>query len=1183
VTPWVAGLQLMIDAAERARDMNLELLASIDLLNDAMAGEAGRAAETAAAQDAAASAAGNAAEANAENAAAANANADAADRLTGAEGAAAAGAQAAASRINDMRDAALEAQAVMDRLEYAISSTAAASVAASALAGPAMDQWRDAITEASVAAEMAETRIDALADVLAESGEDAVAAAAGLTAYAAAEDEAAAAAARWEVTQATAIAMADTLAALERGEVLPAMQDAADATNSSRVAFGRWGITLTALHWIISGSAELLAVTLPAAIAASAAAFVLYQGAIEEVGFRLDAMYGATEATAAMINKTTGDVLGLGHAFQTAQNQANPIAYELLGSYLNAARSHMVDLAQAGLSVDQALAELGARIDVDFRTQGASLNSLLANMVSDLIEIGQVFGNVGHAILNLAADMPGLAEVLLAVVDGASRLLLVLSSMPGIIISVAMGIEEFMRWGGLLVTVLGKLGFVTQDLGEKFLSMERLTGILQTIYSVIPQLIFGFASLAAKIPLVGEAVIGTTEDIDAAKVATLEWIGSLSTVETLGIGALAIGFGYLAYKILNTKTVTQEWAASMQKAVASASNVNALAVITSNMAQLSRATEDASTQMAHASMATQVFSDVLGYAQSSTMIPFKSGLDALAVSTAGFSHETDISTKGNNLFSGSLLAMTGPLGAAYLGVNHLWDSFAGGVSKSAALSKSMLQMQTDMRNLVSGGEAVSRAFGGNLAEGWALAQAAGVNLSTTEVTLGKNANIAGQEIENLVAGYRAMDQVGGTLNNDMAALAAQAGLADTKVSGLNQAWDQFLQNATGLTSGFAGLVTDIGEINNAITTSGKKFETFGGAAVSSTTAAAMSMQSFSGVGAQVWQNYDAALQQAQTYTDNLRIAATTGAVSQRTFTQQIAYAVQQMLPYAQYSKAVTEQLSVLAQEAGGKATSSYKTLKAWVDKNTESSKKFMQQTTAESGVLSNATAVAQSYASTLNSEVAAALESATIASSNLTKKAEDLDNAWTQAGGHISGPVVSAFQQLVGSLTKVYGNTKTAEAIADSYARAMGATQAQVNTLNRDIEGYIGTLHQVPAHVNTTITTDYVNIGTPGTGRGGILPTPSGHQAGAAYVGAGVALVGERGPELVHFAGGESVTPSWMLGGMLGDSGGGHGTLIVHNHVNLDGNEIFGNQQSHAYEFNRRNGLTVTGSFAPPG
>ena len=116
----------------------------------------------------------------------------------------------------------------------------------------------------------------------------------------------------------------------------------------------------------------------------------------------------------------------------------------------------------------------------------------------------------------------------------------------------------------------------------------------------------------------------------------------------------------------------------------------------------------------------------------------------------------------------------------------------------------------------------------------ALADAAGVKLAKGITGQGQAAQIARQQIANLVNGYKAMDQAGGILNNDMNALAAQTGLADTKVQGLNQAWDQFLSNATGLTGSFAGLNTDIGEINNAITTAGTKFDVFGGKVVSST-------------------------------------------------------------------------------------------------------------------------------------------------------------------------------------------------------------------------------------------------------------------------------------------------------------------------------------------------------------
>ena len=999
----------MIDAAERARDMNLELLASIEMLDEAMGGEAAKAAETAAAQSAAADAAGDTARANAEAAAA----------------------------------------------------------------------------------------VDA-------AGDDAADAAAKFAALDAAE--------RGAVDAAHAMAIADLEAAAATDAAGDAALKTAAKTNTGIAATRRYWLSWQALHWIISGGAELLAVTVPAAIAAGAGAFVLYQGVVEQVGFRLEAMYGATEATAAMINKTTGDVLGLGHAFQTAQNAANPIAYELLGAYVNAARSHMVDLAAAGLQVDRALGELAARIDVDLMTQGAQLNSLLAHMVPDLIEIGQLFGNLGHAVLNLAADMPGLAELLLKIADAASRVVLWVSELPAPLITTFMVFEEFSRWGGLLVTILGKLGLATSSLEGKFFSLSRFGGILSNVFKAIPMLaanaVQGLGSLMQAIASdeyafgrAGTAVKGFGEDLEAGIADIPMWQAALA--------ALAIGgFAFLIAKTWDSTGATQAWVASTERAVTAASNLavaavaaNALAADTTRLAQAQREQATTAQNVSDATGAASRFAQNYATAQ----------------------------------------------GAA--------------AGNTQALTAEQRQLVTQLGTVASGAQYLSKTYGTSLAGGMALADAAGVKLVKGITGQGQAAQIARQQIANLVTGYKAMDQVGGILNNDMNALAAQTGLADTKVQGLNQAWDQFLSNATGLTSSFAGLKTDIGEINNAITTSGTKFDVFGGKAVSSTQEAAEALTSFSGVGAQVWSNYDSALQQAEQYTDSLRIAATTGAVGQKEFTQQIAYTAQQLLPYAQYSKAATSQLSVLVQEAGGPATSSFKVLKDWIDKNSESSRNFMKQTVAETGAMSDATSVAEDYASTLDSQVSAALQAATLASSNLTSAAEKFDNAETQAGGHLTGPVHAAFAGLISSLTKVYGNTKTAESVANAYARQLGLTSGQVKTLDRGVSGLVAQLARLHSPAPITITTDYVTIGTPGTGKGGILPTPSGHATGTWAAAAGLALVGESGPELVRFGGGETVLPSWQTAGIThggGAGGGGEGTigLALHIPVTLGGQRV---------------------------
>ena len=184
-------------------------------------------------------------------------------------------------------------------------------------------------------------------------------------------------------------------------------------------------------------------------------------------------------------------------------------------------------------------------------------------MVGDLTGVGQVFGNLGHFILSFASQMPGLAEVLLKVLDDVTRLAAAavdsrvphpcrrdLHHGPG------MGLEEFNRWGSLAVSGLGKIGWdwppldLSGKTGSYFLVGDRFVGILKNLYRLPAQRWranrhAGFS----KIPVLGEALIGTTEDIEAAKAATLGWIGRLSALAT-SASPCRRGIGFLAYKMV---------------------------------------------------------------------------------------------------------------------------------------------------------------------------------------------------------------------------------------------------------------------------------------------------------------------------------------------------------------------------------------------------------------------------------------------------------------------------------------------------------------------------------------------------------------------------------------------------------------------------------------------------------
>jgi len=1140
VGPWVAAMQTAIEWADKFRDAVARDIAAIEILQETMGGEARAAAAAAEATNAAAAAAAHNAEATAAEAEAANAAADAAQKLAGQAGdqAGAAAAAAAAtgtyaSRLNDMRNSALEAEAAVSRLKYNIAAAAAASETAAVAVRPAMDEWRDSITAAMEAAELAEFQIDAMDRAIDKSAGDAVIAAGALRNLAAAEAEVAAAshmeadASRLEAEMAadaagwlkdlnqTRLSGIDTSIALAKADRLLAEADkalepvtrnlSAGYSDTARAAKGLFGISTLMWHGIATTVIETAAVAIPAAIATGAAAFVLYQGAIEQVGTRLQSMYTATEATASMIGKTTGDVLGLGHAFQTAQNAANPIAYQLLGEYLMAARSHMVNLAQSGLQVDQALGRVGASINVDLLQQGGALSGLLANMTNDAIQLGQVFGNLGHAVLNVVSDMPGLANVLLSVVDGLSRLIEVstnLGAFSHYLILGAFAFHEFNAIGSLAVAGLNRLGLATQAVEGRFFSFTRAAGIVKNFMGLIPAL----AAQIARLPFVSDAAAAGITRMSESMTAAIK---GMSAWEALGVGLAVAAIGGLVFEMFRAKGAAAEMGDSLQQAVAKAKNVQEFGIIAQNIVTLTRAQDQA------------------------------------AVSARNLGREM-----GSQGVAGAYKGLAVAQGQAEQNIT--------------GLSSAMKQQYADERSLFAGAVTLSNAFGTNLTQSMALADLAGVNLGTTQVKLGKDINQAGIQVESLVNGYRQMSQTGGVLNNDLNAVAVSAGLQQTKVQQLNQAWDQFMANATGLTSSFAAFVTDIGEINNAITTAGTRFRIFSGQVVSSTQAAAMSLRGFGTVGAQVWQNYDAALQQAQQYTDQLRIAAAYGAVTNKQYTQSIAYVVQQLLPYAKYSKTATEELSALAQEAGGPATSSYKTLKDWVEQNTTSTSNFNKIMQQEVGQLSNVSAAAQQFASTLRN---------------------DLIQQMVSAGLHFSNVngLINTYAQMVanGTAATARGQGVRTQLIRDLQGVGMSAGQAAA--MVQMLIGEVAGLHDKTFTITEQVR--QVTISSGGTGSGN--PLGGGLQSGAAYAPGGWTLVGESGPEMVRFAGGEQVVPNWSLSDALGRVRGGAdnsnvGPMVIHTHVSIDGREILTATQQQAYAFNRRNGTSVTGSLAPP-
>ena len=115
---------------------------------------------------------------------------------------------------------------------------------------------------------------------------------------------------------------------------------------ASRCLGGALRITGTALHWIIAGTFEFLAVAIPAAYAL-AAGLLVASDAAQNVQQHISALNTAVSATGGAFAQSTGSVLGLGNALQQAQDAAAPGVYTILGAAINTAKTRMGGFAVA--------------------------------------------------------------------------------------------------------------------------------------------------------------------------------------------------------------------------------------------------------------------------------------------------------------------------------------------------------------------------------------------------------------------------------------------------------------------------------------------------------------------------------------------------------------------------------------------------------------------------------------------------------------------------------------------------------------------------------------------------------------------------------------------------------------------------------------------------------------------
>lgn len=783
--------------------------------------------------------------------------------------------------------------------------------------------------------------------------------------------------------------------------------DRAAASAGNRWRLWGTGIRLTgaAIHWLIAGFAELMAVVIPATVAAGAWAAAWLQGTMN-VARHLNAVYIATEAMANMGAKTAGQVLGLGNALQKAQDAANPNVYQALGGAINIVREHFSGLAETGRQVGLVFDRFVARLVYDMSAAGGAggkLDHVLSAMIPDLVGLGRVFGNLGHALLNFASAMPGLAEVLLGIVAGITKLIEVASNLPAPLITAIFAFEEFNRWGGLLVNILGRMGIGMDALQGRMFSLARGRSVFMNLFNAIPRLV-GAAGVAIG-TLVGR-LAGIVPAAGNAGAAIVRF-GAQAEESAAGLGFLqaaavtfgAIALGFLIYKLATARTAAQRLGDAMQQTVEKASNFSILRDVGANLSILAQKTAQATAEMRK--------------------------------NAAGAVYAGGVEGRLTNTVTQSQFA------------------YQYAAKAVADYSAAQVQQIGDAAQTVKGAQQIASAYHISIPAAMALAQTAGVNLTHALKTQSGAWNALGLQVKDQVAGFQAMGQSGGVVGRDMLAVAIQSGLAASKVAQLNQAWDEFMANITGGTNALGGLETSLQNIGQVAARQSNNLDRSTKTMSLSTKQFANSLTHYTGTGAQAWQNFDQVIGSTMPQlADWLRTAGAEGAITSKKFNQAILDMSSQLIPFAKKSRTAQAELVAFAQSQGLNIKTFpelEKAVKA-AHGNVADLGKIVGATTVKMG---NMGQVAQNLGNVMNSALSSAISTASLKAAGFYKATNNLTTALQDYGAH--SPQAEAAARAV---TAAWNR---AQAMAATVARKARDAQAAIDAMhgkNIDITTY---------------------------------------------------------------------------------------------------------------------------------
>lgn len=398
----------------------------------------------------------------------------------------------------------------------------------------------------------------------------------------------------------------------------------------------------------------------------------------------------------------------------------------------------------------------------------------------------------------------------------------------------------------------------------------------------------------------------------------------------------------------------------------------------------------------------------------------------------------------------------GDLAAA---TTELAKAQSSGVGNVTELAGAQRGLSTDLGNELTHVGQVSKAYGTDFVGALALLNTAGVKTSDLFSAQGTVWAADLQQVKGLVAGYAAMGQGLSALQQDVSVQLVNTSDQVTAMGKLNTAWDTWTATVAGAPSAFISLAQGIAQFNTDAKAAGSS--------MTGLTAPSLTLQS----------DFQANYSNVEKFFDAFRSdQALTGTGD---FTQFVKDSVATLIPLAGGSKEAAAQISALAQEAGGPATDSIKTLQQWVGSIADPLQKMYDATNNEAIAASSLSQDAQRLTSTLEQDLNPAMANAVFNAHG----GQQVFNAFADAlakSGPGSTATAAAAKKVATELLAVSGNSTSAKANFVGFAEAMGLNAQQADKLWAQASAHItANLTQVRKNLASTASTP-ANLVKPG-------------------------------------------------------------------------------------------------------